>query len=748
MYNDQFEIQRLSNRIIRLEERVAMLEHLCKPEDESEVVAAESEVVAAEPVVVAAEAASAPAPSAASVMPQAVPPPIPVGAVSQMVMPSEEAEESVHEGMNPEQREEVLHEPAAEPLYTQEDARVKARSANEAAAMPRAEKQHGMTERRFGKTVMSILASLLVFVGLVYLGKTVHGHLSDSVKVGIIYAVSALVAVFGLVKMHKEGKYKVLYTSLAACGLGSIYISTLVAHFAFGFFSSVVLLSIIGVWIALLVVLSRRRNMVFSIICNLGIVVSTGLSVLNWASSPVGLFIYIVTMVALYMVTKTRDLKRDEWLLVQIPVVCLLMLYKYYDSALSLVGIIGVITLVLVWQLFYYRIEKSNSMLYALNNALTFTVSFVMTFTIVWNWYFGVDGNDVKTPFVVFAVVVIALCVYYYYRFRADGEKIIFNSMYALAAMVLPHLYYVSYYYDYARYFLVAAILLVLGVVTMKYRFRVAGYLYLLLGLVFKPGGLTDGMSLSIYFAIVLVMAICLIWRYNKYEKHVLTMLSMIGVGMLWFEDILDAHLSYFLCGMISLMTNTKFYHMDIRTKEREEESCVVGYIFNVVMMCLGLLLILIAGDDTSLRIVNIIEGTASVGLFVMMATVVGLAFVNNRSLYRYEEKSPLASVYICAKFTIIVFVILTKLDTLSFVMSIVGIVLAIIFVVVGFRTKIKAFRLYGLGLSMIGVVKLALFDIEYSNSVMRPIGFFIAGGLCYLISWLYSRLEKQIQDE
>ena len=48
----------------------------------------------------------------------------------------------------------------------------------------------------------------------------------------------------------------------------------------------------------------------------------------------------------------------------------------------------------------------------------------------------------------------------------------------------------------------------------------------------------------------------------------------------------------------------------------------------------------------------------------------------------------------------------------------------------------------------MIAVIKLVLLDISYENNLYRPLGFFIAGVLCFGISFIYSKLEKQVVDK
>ena len=73
-----------------------------------------------------------------------------------------------------------------------------------------------------------------------------------------------------------------------------------------------------------------------------------------------------------------------------------------------------------------------------------------------------------------------------------------------------------------------------------------------------------------------------------------------------------------------------------------------------------------------------------------------------------------------------------------AYVSSIVGIVLAVGCIVLGFVTKMKGVRIYGLLVSMIMIFKLALVDFEKSSLLAYALSFFIAGVACLIISMLY----------
>lgn len=601
----------------------------------------------------------------------------------------------------------------------------------------------GWSEKHIGKTLMSIVASLLIFIGFVRFGSIILNNLTDTMKVCIMYAISVAVAVFGLVKMRKEGKYRVLYTALASCGLGAFYITSLVSHFVFNQLSEYALLGIIAAWIALLVTLSRHRNLVFSIICNIGIVIATVLSVFEWSSSVIGLVLYCVSIGALYAVSKTKELKSDWWLVGQFPIVCGLMLNMYSDNNVSICCVAAAVIFALVWQLRYYSINASNSLIFLINTLVPYLVVSVCAWLVYNNTFDSENSTNSPIPYIVLAAIVIVWCAYYYKHFVSTTLSYLFYSVYFIAVIHVPMLNYGEFYSDYIGLLLPAIALTALGTLLSNRAFRYAGYLYLVVNITDCPDKMPLGMEYAIYALIMAYLVRWLIRHYAPTEKYILTLLAFYFVCTLMLHNIIDPNLMYVLAAGISLFANSKLYATHPHTKAFEPSSRNAGYLTNAIMLFAGMMLI--HWSKEPIRIVNVIEGTESINLLLIIMTTIALAFVNTNRLYHNGWDERYASIYICIKFTLLVWTILSRIDAMEFVISVVGIALAVLFVILGFKFRLKTFRLYGLALSIICVLKLAIFDIEYSTSIMKPIGFFVAGALCYSISWMYSRLEKSL---
>jgi uncharacterized membrane protein len=168
------------------------------------------------------------------------------------------------------------------------------------------------------------------------------------------------------------------------------------------------------------------------------------------------------------------------------------------------------------------------------------------------------------------------------------------------------------------------------------------------------------------------------------------------------------------------------------------------------VLLMLGTFLLLSCHEP--LCFVILIDGTEPVITVLLVVLTLMLAVSNlkrvNGLMHYWPEHW--VSIYNGGKFTWALIVIMHRFSAVSYLVSLAGILLAIAFIVAGFRFKFKGMRLYGLVLTMLCVGKLLFFDIVFDNAFYRPVSFLVAGILLFLISYIYFRLEKgnSVKDE
>ncbi|MDR1422518.1 MAG: DUF2339 domain-containing protein [Coriobacteriales bacterium] len=136
-----------------------------------------------------------------------------------------------------------------------------------------------------GRNIAGIIAAVLVFLGLIFLGFLVVPTLTDVIKVIAMFSFSALLFLAGLVltRRHKNG----FSLALLGTGLGAVFISVLITHLYFDLLGNVPAYLILLVWLAVCLITARFFDSVFlSVIAHIGMVFSVIGGYLGAVSTP------------------------------------------------------------------------------------------------------------------------------------------------------------------------------------------------------------------------------------------------------------------------------------------------------------------------------------------------------------------------------------------------------------------------------------------------------------------------------
>ena len=91
---------------------------------------------------------------------------------------------------------------------------------------------------------------------------------------------------------------------------------------------------------------------------------------------------------------------------------------------------------------------------------------------------------------------------------------------------------------------------------------------------------------------------------------------------------------------------------------------------------------------------------------------------------------------------------ILSSFHVENYVVSICLLLFAIMSIVAGFYINTASFRLYGLILSMISIIKLIMIDIHYDSTLENALSFFVSGVLCFIISFIYHKIDTGFKNK
>lgn len=139
-------------------------------------------------------------------------------------------------------------------------------------------------EAIFGKSLMGIFASILIFVSLIFFGTLLVPLMNDTAKQILMFLMSFSFTGIGLYRLRKNADNK-LNISLSGCGMGGIYISLFMSNMYFHQLNDIALYLILIVWCIGICYLSKYQSLVFQCIGQIGTIIATLFGILYCEST-------------------------------------------------------------------------------------------------------------------------------------------------------------------------------------------------------------------------------------------------------------------------------------------------------------------------------------------------------------------------------------------------------------------------------------------------------------------------------
>lgn len=618
-------------------------------------------------------------------------------------------------------------------------------------------------EAAVGKTIMGIAASVLIFISFILFAMLIIPQLTDGIRLVLMYAVSIGITTFGLLKLNKT-RDSVLFLSVSACGVGSIFISLFLSNIYFHVINEFVLYILLLCWAAGVCVLSKLRSEVFSIIGHIGILVSVFFGTIFCAeggdiNKMVVISIYFIVGSLIFYFTHNSNQK--NYIINSIfNLICVYILYAgiqsvhwdYQVDDLDAPGIyfvaFGILMTYSIFKLilpvFWSGLDKETSRFTLLQKYADATgmisAGYYFAFSLL------LDGL-VSDELMVFVIMLITAPVYLFiieYVRRNYTEAAGINVLYSfLTLMMIFSVYNLSGVEIVFGVSIIAIPYIIYGFVKNK---RIFKYLAIFLMFLFV---VNEGTNLAMTIILGLIMLGGTMYfiltkkeQYKQVLKNIVLVLSLIFVicimNRIYYdldvESVTTSCIEFIILSVIAgVAAKTKYIQNPI-TGVVEKETKIFVDIIIACLMFAGMGGISSAGEDYLLP--HIIYIIITIALFML-----------NASEQLKDEERKMYGPYVGLKFTVLMVVILSSFNAENFLISIFCFLFAILSVTVGFIVKHKGLRIYGLILSLISVVKLVMIDITYDNTLGHALSFFISGVLCFVISAIYTHVEKKMQD-
>ena len=615
-------------------------------------------------------------------------------------------------------------------------------------------------EKIFGKSFMGIFASVLIFISLIIFATLVLPYLTDTVKLIGLYVLSFGILGAGLSLYHKHRENK-FFIAIIGCGAGSLYLSLLLSDLYFKVIGDIALYCFILAWAILVKYLTRLKNLVFQIIGQVGVFIATILGTVLCVTNGDGKKYFVLTVFYLLSacvfsnldilsplhIRKSSDgaqgarepLCYEHCLCNHISktlnsAVFLLGFALMDSNGFRLVGILLLMFQLLLEYFFSYRETCRHGLAFqilCIANALLLICFFNVTELLTEDYsylfmyllaigilvYVGKKASDFRLFSQVCCLILVFVgCV---------NNPWIREHLYAYLT-VIPFLLY--------------------GKWKSRKLYLTAGVVYLALLWVQLPFYEYSGYSSIEHFMMMAAVFAAFLYTFRKMEH---TDLKVAGYIMLCFavttftsnmafqllNDFNPAHIDeiyyissrkrlicFFVISLMHLVLNKLEYF----GKEKPVEEMMTA--INAMLMLAGCSFM----HDMPWQLPTI------------LITVL-LFLVNSKRLL---PKHKYAGYYIAFKYTALMVSILTSFDVVNYVISICLLLFAIFSIVTGFYKDMISFRLYGLVLSMISIIKLIIIDISYDSTLENALSFFVSGVLCFIISFIYHKIDTGLKKK
>lgn len=607
-------------------------------------------------------------------------------------------------------------------------------------------------EKLFGKSFMGIFASVLIFISLVIFATLMLPYLTDTMKLAGLYILSFSLLSAGLVLSGKNPANK-FYLAVIGCGCGSLYISLLLSNLYFKVFSDFILYALILVWAVFARYLSGRKSLLFHIIGQLGVLIATILGTalcVYDADAEKFLVLTIFYLISAFVFSNAipfpcRRLKTEE------------------PSAGSATG-----NAIPETRLCNHIFKLMN--VFALTAGILFSESFSAP-----------DATVPRTAAIILLLLFLLLEYFLFYR-EEYGPGIAFQFL-TIAASCL-FLCLLGRLTDWPEN-VFPALLYVLSVILLFYitkknaAYGIVSKLFAFL-LIWAVCCNTDFISSHLYAYLTVIpfilygglkkekpylyAGIAFLFSFlpliNGPEHLVMVILSYV---LFWYFASRTDDLPFRLAGYLALtlaVTSAVYdccqIFLDLNHFSRIGTKSALITFFVISTLHLALSKFRYLGPEQPVEIMTYIVNallmlTGCLFLYctvwqipVILVTVL-LFTINSGSILRKNTRS---GYYVALKYTLLMLCILDSHDAASYFISISLLLFAILSIVIGFYKNTVTFRLYGLILSMISVIKLIMFDIRYDSTLENAVSFFVCGLLCFVISFIYNRIDHHLKGK
>ncbi|MCL1846434.1 MAG: DUF2339 domain-containing protein [Coriobacteriia bacterium] len=665
-------------------------------------------------------------------------------------------------------------------------------------------------ENLFGKNIVGIVASVLVFLGLIFLGFLVVPLLNDLMKVALMFILCAVLAVPGFLLNRR---YNNNFTkALLGTGCGAFFIAIQMTHLYFNLLNDIVALVLLLAWLAAaLLVMKQTQSLLMGVIAHVGMILSVcfGYTVALSNESTLLLLLayqlvstvfivagsilwckkmYRFSLFASLAITVYASLfmwRNLIWVdpgsasllptivfslgfILQFICSCVLaylLLKSIARVQNSSAQVILQLLNLLLWgsslvaniaalSAKLYELLYSHPSSYGSFLAGTIAALIVIFAVLLLNTLLRKKSDSSQTlnlttnlSLLAFSCLVLSINLLFHDYHHAAGPSLLLLALPALFCLLLRKLNNSQIYGH------VAFILLLIDALYQL----VSGFTSLsqfgLFGLVTGSGTLSAALSLVfpfIYLAILLGLSYLAYRQFGPTKSNnfklafkltTLVFFELSLVVILWNSDIASSlALMELLC--IAILLILHLTRQDTPKIFFRINEYLLYFLLSIEFSFNNL-----AYTNTLAAVFHLIA--VAMALLLILSRIRLAAQANTAALRTPGMRLPNSDIEALSALAIHCLLLsciagLTNWFDQPYVLSLASMVIALLIIALGFWSRVRSLRLYGLVIVILCVLKLVLFDLGALNTIMRVVAFIGGGIICFGISALYNFAVKR----
>lgn len=592
-------------------------------------------------------------------------------------------------------------------------------------AAPASDKKFDL-EGKIGKSWMGIFASVLVFISVVMFAAVIIPNLTDAMKMAIMFIFAFGLTAFALYLLLGKDSENKLYLALTGCGVGCVYISLIVSSLYFKIIGPYVLFALLFIWSAGVCMLLRYKNLLFTIIGEIGVTIAVIIGCVYSSDSDsivslgAVLAFLVLTQLMFFIANRTRSYLKNmpSHITIFIGMIAIITA-NYAIDLLATPMLMASFICILVYMVCLVFVFEDKTGVLA---GCTLIPYFIMLF--------ATESPTIVLPYVMLTqIIAVAFVIIAVIKQKNDTMEIANVMIIKITAAITILAAAVALEQPFAYVIFTAVFYLILGIVFSD-SFSV--YLGMVVAFIHGSALVDYDVAIAAVSAIVILALeiIALIKKYNVVKK------ICVVIGFYWYiiaftilvTDMFSVDAIYpgFVLIAVANMIFTKALNKNLITGEDEQIFNIFANAINGCLLVVSLPL-MYAADEWHVIIV-----------------LVTFALLCLNALWQLRHTSVLMNIYVTVKYTLYIIAVLGSFDVESIWISAAILLFAVACIVIGYIMDKKGVRIYGLIIANLSVAKLILIDISYRNTLEHALSFLGCGVLCFVISFIYTIIEKR----